>query len=338
MNQEERKEFWSLLCSFTGNEISSEKERLRNIINKPTTIYRYRAVNLNTIDSLQRNRVFFSNADYYDDPFDTLLQIDFDRVRKEGVDFFSSNTLKQRIQHALVMLNLDEKYADSLYSIVCNTDTDRIIDFAINTLKQNIQGLLRRRHWTACFTEDGDSENMWLKYADQYKGFCLVYDLQDLSKDLCGKQEKCANCVINQAGTELYPVFYSDDGYDATDYAKNLFLQIMIQVLLNNQHFGIESVNQILSNIPNQVWQIERVSLIKSKCHEYDREWRLLLQGESNTSVMKEWIPDGVILGLRMSGQNRDLVIRSSKQAGINHIYESYINDKYKIDHREIAS
>ena len=44
MNQEERKEFWSLLCSFTGNEISSEKERLRNIINKPTTIYRYMGV------------------------------------------------------------------------------------------------------------------------------------------------------------------------------------------------------------------------------------------------------------------------------------------------------
>ena len=177
---------------------------------------------------------------------------------------------------------------------------------------------------------------MWLKYADQYKGFCIIYDLSDSSKDLCGSQEKCNSCVVNNAGVSLYPVYYSNDGYDATDYAKKLAIVVMLTQLGGNRLFG-STLNILIDRLFKTSWEQERVALIKSKCHEYDQEWRMLLHNSSSSPVMKEWIPYGIILGLRMMATDKDIVIRSSKMAGVEHIYESYINDNYRIAHRELV-
>ena len=177
---------------------------------------------------------------------------------------------------------------------------------------------------------------MWLKYADQYKGFCLIYDLQDSSRDLCGKQDKCLNCVVHKRGISIYPVYYSDEGYDATEYAKSLTTVVIAQCLVDNNQLPVEIVKAIVPSVQSQIWQPERITLIKSKCHEYDMEWRMLLNDYSTSPVMKEWIPAGVILGLRVSNRDKDIIVRSSKMAGIAHIYQSFINDKYKLEHKEI--
>lgn len=75
MDSEERKQFWEMLCSLTGNNVAEEYEKLSKTINYPHYLYRYRPVSLSSIDALQRNCMYFSSANYYDDPFDTLLQI-----------------------------------------------------------------------------------------------------------------------------------------------------------------------------------------------------------------------------------------------------------------------
>ena len=337
MDQEERKQFWDILCSLQGIDIQSESEKLAKTISMPRHLYRYRAVSSNTIDALKRNRMFFSNANYYDDPFDTLLHIDFARIRDGGIKYLSSEHIKQQIQSFSSASNIDSKIAENLVSVLDNIDHNKLIDVAIGYLQQNIQFLLKEKLWTACFTESGDNQTMWLKYADQYKGFCVVYDLQDSASDLCGKQEKCLNCVVNRAGVSIYPVYYSDEGYDATEYAKSLAAVFMAQYLVDNNQLPLELINAFVPPIQNQMWQPERVTLIKSKCHEYDREWRMILRDNSTPPVMKEWIPAGVILGLRVKDEDKDIIIRSSKMAGIAHIYESFINDKYKLEHREIV-
>ena len=337
MDQEERKQFWDILCSLQGIDIQSESEKLAKTISMPRHLYRYRAVSSNTIDALKRNRMFFSNANYYDDPFDTLLHIDFARIRDGGIKYLSSEHIKQQIQSFSSASNIDSKIAENLVSVLDNIDHNKLIDVAIGYLKQNIQFLLKEKLWTACFTESGDNQTMWLKYADQYKGFCVVYDLQDSASDLCGKQEKCLNCVVHKAGVSLYPVYYSDEGYDATEYAKSLVTDYMIESIVKNLHLPIDSLRAIAPVSRSQIWLPERITLIKSKCHEYDREWRMILKNYSTSRVEKEWIPSGMILGLKVTDKDKDIIIRSAKIAGIEHIYESFINDEYKLDHREIV-
>lgn len=47
---------------------------------------------------------------------------------------------------------------------------------------------------------------------------------------------------------------------------------------------------------------------------------------------MREWVPEAVILGLRMKPSDRNLVVTMAKEAGINNIYASFINDKGLLD------
>lgn len=42
----------------------------------PKYLYRYRPASLKAIEALRTNRLYFSTANYYDDPFDTFINID----------------------------------------------------------------------------------------------------------------------------------------------------------------------------------------------------------------------------------------------------------------------
>ena len=94
---------------------------------------------------------------------------------------------------------------------------------------------------------------MWLKYADRYHGFCLVYDLEDEKRRICGKKEKCKKCVVNKAGISLYPMYYSDDGYDATEYVSYLSVAHLVQ-----SDFSPEIASGIVGKLPPMFWQREK--------------------------------------------------------------------------------
>ncbi len=48
--------------------------------------------------------------------------------------------------------------------------------------------------------------------------------------------------------------------------------------------------------------------------------------------VMREWVPDAVILGLSMTKSDEAKVIGTAYQAGIDKIYKCYINDEGNLD------
>ena len=48
--------------------------------------------------------------------------------------------------------------------------------------------------------------------------------------------------------------------------------------------------------------------------------------------AMMEWIPSGIILGLRMNVEEENLVVSMAKEAGITTIYKSYINSRNQLD------
>ena len=181
-------------------------------------------------------------------------------------------------------------------------------------LKLEIRPLLQKQTWSTCFSENGLNETMWLKYADRYHGFCLVYDLEDEKRRICGKKEKCKKCVVNKAGISLYPMYYSDDGYDATEYVSYLAVAHLVQ-----SNFSPEIASGIVGKLPPMFWQREKISLIKAKCHEKDAEWRMILNiNAENGNLYQEWAPCGVILGLRTTAEHRDIIIRAANVAGIN--------------------
>ena len=90
MNAQEREAFWKTLCALPGLDLSQDAKQLMAAIRFPKLLFRYRPVNLNSLEALRTNRLYFSSANYYDDPFDTFLHIDIDSIHQEFLTAFQT--------------------------------------------------------------------------------------------------------------------------------------------------------------------------------------------------------------------------------------------------------
>ena len=90
MNHNEREQFWQTLCSLPGNDIVAEREQLFKSIKYPKLLFRYRPVSTKSLEALRTNKLYFSSANYYDDPFDTFLHIDIEAIRTEYLSAFQT--------------------------------------------------------------------------------------------------------------------------------------------------------------------------------------------------------------------------------------------------------
>lgn len=329
MDYSNREQFWKTLCSFQGKDIAAEREQLFKTIRYPKWLYRYRPVNMKSLEALRTNKLYFSSANYYDDPFDTFLHIDIESIRKEFLSAFqtpeSTGAVIEGVKSWLGDILSEEQVAqltvENVTSALSHGLTDR---FLYTTL--SLRDEIKKDTWSVCFSENGFNESLWLKYADQHRGFVQIYDLENNDNYLCGKQEKCKKCGIKNYGTPLYPIYYSDTPYDATKFVRF----ILLQKLAEETKTSIPT--ELYTKMGSTIWERERTTLIKKECHKYDEEWRMITGSVMKPPIMMEWIPSGIILGLRMDKAEENLVISMAKEAGIKKIYKSYINAQNKLD------
>ena len=160
----------------------------------------------------------------------------------------------------------------------------------------------------------------------EFESFVQIYDLEKKENYLCGKQEKCQNCGIKNFGTPLYPIYYSNAPYNATNFAKLVMLNKIGEIS------DTTIPKYLYDSVGNGTWERERTTLIKRKCHEYDEEWRMITACPMKPPVMMEWIPSGIILGLRMGVKEENLVVSMAREAGIKDIYKSIIDSKNRLN------
>lgn len=339
MNSEERKAFWNTLTSLKGEDVATDEEKLMKSIKYPQYLYRYREVNTKNLEALRTNRMYFSSANYYDDPFDTFLQIDLDKIKEEINAVLKDDT---KIYDFVNFLQGENSLALKKILEMNNIsilDRDAIKELfnehAVNNFIYNMgefRNIIKKDMWSVCFSENAFNETLWLKYAKHHTGFALMYDLNDREKFLCGKQNKCQNCMISHYRTPLYPIYYSDEKYDATNFTK-----FIISKMLEEKFSLYGILDKFFPSNYNPTWEREKIALIKKECHMFDEEWRMVISCEMNSPIMREWIPSGVILGLKMDKNEENLVVNLAKQAGIEHIYESYIDNKGRLNARRIG-
>ena len=328
MDKNERKLFWDTLCSLDGKDLVADRTKLLATIKYPPLLYRYRPINQKSIDALQNNKLFFSSANHYDDPFDTYLRIDWNKVKGAiaSIDLKSPGAFTQ-FKTLCESLNISTDLVESLREKFENLTMDELLESFIQMIEKHIRPKIRQNSFSICFSENPCNENLWLKYADNHAGFCLIYNPYDNDAWLCGKQEKCKSCVVANASKSLYPVYYSKEKYDGTQYAiAQAWFTFMCEGLKN-----MELAQNFAQNVPMH-WESEKVSLIKHKCHEFDEEWRILFGAAPNAGACLRWIPHGVVLGLRTSVANGKLIINAAKQAGVKNIYQAIITPLDELD------
>ena len=318
MNSTERKAFWDALCSIHDN-LPEHVQALSTAIKLPEYLCRYRTVSENSLIQLQENKLYYSSADYYDDPFDTFIHVDFARI-KNLYAFLSKDIFSDNLAFLGMLKPLEpligmsaEKYIEKLKANPLDLSSFP------NQIKQ-IRTIIQKNLFSICFCGDALNETLWLKYANNYKGFALVYDVKDENTFLCGKDEICKNCrsVIEK---------HTEEAFDATKFA--------LACLLWNES---EKVPPELLELSKRIviWDAERISLIKKKCHEYDDEWRMIRPTMASDRTCIKMKPNKVILGLRMPEYERMLVISAAKVAGIKNIEELYIDESDQLSSKAL--
>ena len=154
-----------------------------------------------------------------------------------------------------------------------------------------------------------------------------MYDLKNPATFLCGTEENCQNCKMATERPYIYPIYYSDTRYDATKFATGIWL--MDRIAMQNNSALIPLYNYIYSNL---MWEAERVSLIKKKCHEHDQEWRMIRPAMMEQRTPIKMKPSKVIIGMRTPEFESRLIVSAAVSAGIKEIHRLYINDSDELD------
>lgn len=315
MDAQSREKFWNTLCALDGVDVKQDAQKLSEVIQYPKYLYRFRPVSFSSLDGLQSNKLFFSSADHYDDPFDSFLHIDIPEVENEVRKVFEAkSSWGPRIEEFSKLFGIPK---DKLYDFFSSLDMEQTKKMTLEIFQQ-IPNIVQSEMQSICFSEDGFNEQLWLKYAENHNGFVLEYDLTDNAAFLCGKQSICEQCHTKDLSFPIYPVYYSNEKYNATIFARNT------AVVKASLYFPKPIQDMIISGAPTSLWERERITLIKKMCHEHDQEWRMIFSGPSGGRPYICWRPSSVTLGIKMSQVKKNLVFTLAKVAGIPHIYECY--------------
>lgn len=325
MDDNERKVFWDRLCALRKND-----DPIADVIKYPKYLFRYRNLTLKSLEDIKNNKLTFSTSNYYDDPFDTYLRVNRQKLKEDINKIFEQNKISENIKSffSIIGIEISEK---EILDKIANFNLNEFYLSIIKLMKENSRNILRSYTLSVCFSENGLNESLWIKYADQHKGFVVIYDPYDEKKFLCGKQDACMQCPIGNQTASLYPVYYSDEPYDATEYAK-WFTASLILKKITSENIANDI---ILSMFPQMSWEKERIALIKKKCHMYDQEWRMISSIWNNQPITMKWLPYGIILGLNMSSDDKDLVYQNAKIGGIENIFECYIDDNDELKYKK---
>ena len=258
---------------------------------------------------LEQSRIYLSDPETFNDPFDGYFSIQF-KTEQDKVD------AKQALEEVRGQLEKEG-----------NLQKERVEMLGKNLFTQIPLANFR----VSCFSEDNKNDLMWAHYADQHRGVCLVYEIDNVDEMFIREN----NCLVfaeeNQGKNDNYGCF----GGNSTlllariDYSKNKeFLKV--------------SSGRIESD-----YNVERAIYTKSKCWEYEHEIRLVAElpfgytfGDDtyfckvNKSALRE-----VRFGIRLEDKYKEEIQKIIENSGYNEVVfkTAVINiDDFSINYEKI--
>lgn len=240
----------------------------------PNRLYKYRTCKEEHISAFEKDELWLSTPDLFNDPFDTLIQYDEDKIRSAFDDILNPDVFDAMTRHIAAGGKMAEpvnhlvdpaeiermriKAADVSSSgkkIMPNTEQMKRLTVQKEDLLSLLPKIAQRFSSVLCFSEKIDSILMWSHYSCNHTGFALGYDLRSL-------------LLPNDNNLGLYPVVYSEKRYNAEEFLLYLF-GLLIQLPMKEA--------DKMSSI--------KLLLYKSLEWQYEQEWRII---KSNTYNLKE--------------------------------------------------
>lgn len=286
-------------------------------------IFRYRKLSVDqiekNIDAFEKDRLFFSTPANFNDPYDSLLYVDREKISEDiqhnwkiGMDSYLDKLQRDNPQIAA--------FGRAMWY---GKNRQKFIDNYFNELYEKIEKVknnIRNRVKIICFSQDCLSLPMWAHYAEEHKGFILVYDKDEIM------QAKCFDKSHNKIKQELClkPICYSDTRTNMTDN--------MHEYLLKYEMPSSMDVSK-LPDIPPL--KMREFILSKRKDWEYEKEWRLIPGvidiKKDNPLCYISIIPKAVILGEKCLGINQQKLCEIASKKGVP-VFKARINDGVNYD------
>ena len=296
----------------------------------PKSLFRFRPFEERSLDAFQNDIIYAVTADKFNDPYDTLVRYDLEGVEKWVNTVMNTETLgkmkewyaqgwdlPKEVKHILpkemtdtlrVALSLIEDIKD--YEERIEETRKRVIS-QIETYFPILSETSKRYSAIACFSESIESVLMWSHYANSHKGFALEYNFRPILEQ-----------PIKNVG--LFPVIYSEERLDISDYIAYEFLRIL----------GIQAkMPDMSASIKNALW--------KSDIWAYEKEWRMIDSTPRDITDDKasaiHYKPVAIYYGRHMSGDDKKRLHGVAMEKGINEfeMYLDYSSRKYEMLYRE---
>lgn len=334
----ERKEFQDILESIKIPEGTSAEDLQRLVlpINKsllqmaPDRLFKYRSCCDKHISAFEKDEVWMSTSDLFNDPFDTLIQFDEKELRSACDALLNPEIVKAMTQYfaeggqiaSQIKYIVDKSEMASMRQMAADALAKGMIkpiaaeqmnvlklmmEFYIALLPQVVQ----RFSTAVCFSERVDSILMWSHYANNHDGFALGYDLRPY-------------LLPNSDNLGLFPVVYSERRYDASEFLYLLLCRLM-KIPAHNQ--------DMMSSI--------KLLLYKSPDWAYEQEWRLinseqkdLFTGRAEPIMIR---PNSIYYGCRISQEEFSKLHEIAVKKGLEEHFMIVDNgaDEYRMRVRE---
>jgi Protein of unknown function (DUF2971) len=184
---------------------SGEKaDKLKTMI-LPSSLYRYKKLDDNTLDCLNKRAIWLSSVKELNDPFESLFRHDLKKHLKEyfsDVDFEKEfiETYGQRLSPEEIGLIRGSNEPHNVYYDLCEQKALPTFKRPTESQLEENMSMVFEKYRTyihvSCFTETRDSLLMWSHYADRGRGICIEY---------------CLNSIDI---SYLFPIFYSNEMYE----------------------------------------------------------------------------------------------------------------------------
>jgi len=285
----------------------------------PKKIYKYRRDCPNHRDNLEGNTVWLSSPETYNDPYDCWLTLP-DGLLRAIIERRVIDAIIKAYELQNCVLQNDIS-ADDLES--ARRSREPLKSF-ISLIPDNIGGVPKRngesysqrvevmaegvasalQGWRrtaklCSFSELNNSMLMWSHYSEDHKGFCVEYDLEALDEQHSFRRS-------------LFPIIYSQRLYDLTPFAEKLVAK---------ERAEFTPLLPMLA------------ALHKFEGWQYEREWRIVLEDESEINGLSHPapIPSRIFLGTRCEVSKSKDLLAICKRKSIAAFKMRLANDKFEL-------
>lgn len=322
----------------TSNEMEREMLSLKQYLERkaPPSLFRIRRFTDNTVDALKNDKLFFTRADKFNDPYDCLLYFDESGLRGSIESHISEKQLHRYLRTLEIQYPVDEiiKNEEDLLQLILKNNAEFMKDVAQNF--SVVTDMLQKGTYIACLGETLKSPVMWSHYGNNHEGFAIEYQFDP--DFFYPKPHFPVNDEFDGYGwRSLLPVYYSKYRADGTELAEWYCLCEMRKKYSPANKQGDDSFF-----LPDMLLKT-KLSLEKAEAWAYEREWRLILThewpndiGSPKVHIQKK--AAGIYLGARMEDTNKLQLIHIAEEKKIP-VYEMYIDHssrEYEMNWRQI--